>query len=61
MDLPDSDRGDFSCRRAVDSSSYIYPLINNCCGAKMDVHAKKDARLSFSLWSHHRIIMTFQE
>ena len=22
MDLPDSDRGDFSCRRAVDSSSY---------------------------------------
>ena len=21
MDLPDSDRGDFSCRRAVDSSS----------------------------------------
>ena len=24
MDLPDSDRGDFSCRRAVDSSSYYY-------------------------------------
>ena len=25
-DLPDSDRGDFSCRRAVDSSSYLsYP------------------------------------
>ena len=24
MDLPDSDRGDFSCRRAVDSSSFIY-------------------------------------
>ena len=24
MDLPDSDRGDFSCRRAVDSSSSIY-------------------------------------
>ena len=23
-DLPDSDRGDFSCRRAVDSSSYSY-------------------------------------
>ena len=23
-DLPDSDRGDFKCRRAVDSSSYIY-------------------------------------
>ena len=23
MDLPDSDRGDFSCRRAVDSSSYM--------------------------------------
>ena len=23
MDLPDSDRGDFSCRRAVDSSSYV--------------------------------------
>ena len=23
MDLPDSDRGDFSCRRAVDSSSLI--------------------------------------
>ena len=22
MDLPDSDWGDFSCRRAVDSSSY---------------------------------------
>ena len=26
MDLPDSDWGDFSCRRAVDSSSYQY-----CC------------------------------
>ena len=24
MDQPDSDRGDFSCRRAVDSSSYSY-------------------------------------
>ena len=24
MDLPDSDRGDFSCRRAVDSSSYCF-------------------------------------
>ena len=23
MDLPDSDRGDFSCRRAVDSSSLL--------------------------------------
>ena len=23
MDLPDSDRGDFSCRRAVNSSSYV--------------------------------------
>ena len=23
MDLPDSDRGDFSCRRAVDSSSFL--------------------------------------
>ena len=28
MDLPDSDWGDFSCRRAVDSSSLLcYPLI----------------------------------
>ena len=26
MDLPDSDRGDFSCRRAVDSSSYVHVL-----------------------------------
>ena len=25
MDLPDSDRGDFSCRRAVDSPSLFYP------------------------------------
>ena len=23
MDLPDSDRGDFSCRRAVNSSSFL--------------------------------------
>ena len=28
MDLPDSDRGDFSCRRAVNSSSFIW--IDNC-------------------------------
>ena len=30
MDLPDSDWGDFSCRRAVDSSSLFYnvPTIN---------------------------------
>ena len=28
MDLPDSDRGDFSCRRAVDSSSYKLRLQN---------------------------------
>ena len=26
MDLPDSDRGDFSCRRAVDSSSLFHTL-----------------------------------
>ena len=26
MDLPDSDRGDFSCRRAVDSSSFFNDL-----------------------------------
>ena len=29
MDLPESDRGDFSCRRAVDSSSLIYMIENS--------------------------------
>ena len=29
MDLPDSDRGDFSCRRAVDSSSLVGKLVTN--------------------------------
>ena len=28
MDLPDSDRGDFSCRRAVDSSSFTSAAID---------------------------------
>ena len=33
MDLPDSDWGDFSCRRAVDSSSLIiiYDIISLSC------------------------------
>ena len=26
MDLPDSDQGDFNCRRAVDSSSFRYEI-----------------------------------
>ena len=30
-DLPDSDRGDFSCRRAVDSSSYHYFSVDHAC------------------------------
>ena len=30
MDLPDSDWGDFSCRRAVDSSSYILIIVKDC-------------------------------
>ena len=29
MDLPDSDRGDFSCRRAVDSSSFEFVILGN--------------------------------
>ena len=28
MDLPDSDRGDFSCRRAVDSSSFNWNTVD---------------------------------
>ena len=28
MDLPYSDRGDFSCRRAVDSSSFLYAVVD---------------------------------
>ena len=29
MDLPDSDWGDFSCRRAVDSSSFKYAIFQH--------------------------------
>ena len=45
MDLPDSDRGDFSCRRAVDSSSFdiaITPLLR-----RVPVGQAYMARLNF--------------
>ena len=29
MDIPDSDGGDFSCRRAVDSSSYLSVFLSD--------------------------------
>ena len=42
IDLPDSDQGDFSCRRAVDSSSLFY--IGNTIA--FDVLMKQEARAS---------------
>ena len=67
MGLPDSDRGDYSCRRAVNSSSYIWwysvyiNIIYSCTAHGVSVsdkiHTVKIPFLEFKLF-HHSVTET---
>ena len=48
MDLPDSDRGDFSCRRGVDSSSSFFTCIAKImkCHIYNFLNTNNDARVT---------------
>ena len=48
MDLPDSDWGDFSCRRAVDSSSSCMLINNNCYVLHKSIHSQFNKH--YTLW-----------
>ena len=48
MDLPDSDRGDFSCQRAVDSSSLDTEIYLNDICVKIKKKSVKEMQLPMS-------------
>ena len=53
-DLPDSDRGDFRCRRAVDSSSYLMKLCVSFAFARvLDTVCMLMCICAFKIWLCH--------